>query len=165
MTSKISTNPEYDEYYPELTVYLPEKDDATVKRRNDIINNPSPSESIYTLNDLEATSDDPNDDDGEYVLSETKPIDSNVDENTQPSRKPGHQRAEAGVYDELNYNISSNMNSPIADPSTEIRNETKCRCSRPQKFLIVSITGLFIIGAIATGIVIVFQGNYHLFSS
>ena len=165
MTSKTSTNPEYDEYYPELTVYLPEIDDATNRRNDDQINNPSPSESIYTLNDLEVISEDHNGDNGEYVYSETMPIDSNVVENTQPSRKPGHQRAEAGVYDELNYNVSPDTSSHIADPSTEIRNKTRGGCSRPQKILVASITGLFIIGAIVTGIVFVFPGNHHLFSS
>ena len=93
-------------------------------------------------------------DDGTYVYEEEskKPSTTN---SSFPKQKPGHKRGEAGVYDEIDYQldppiqdaqkISSNETVPTDTSKTEGKTKTN-------KIIIAVVIGCLLIGAIIGGI-------------
>ena len=77
---------------------------------------------------------------GEYVVEKnTKTKDSNPTKASTPeNKKPGHQRAEPNVYDELDYELS---------PRVEVSNK-KEGLSKQNKIIIVSVLVVCVVGAL-----------------
>ena len=116
---------------------------------------PSQSSSIYTLFGEESIGDD---DDGE-ISAEREDNANEPDENKHPApkaKKPGHQRAEKGVYEELDYSID-----PLGDATShnETSSKKKSFYSKERKTTIISILGIAIIGVVASGIAFALYGK------
>ena len=103
-------------------------------------------------------------DDGTYVYGgeSKKPSTTN---SSIPKQKPGHQRGEPGVYDEIDYQLEP----PIQDAQKIRKYETVPTdttktdgMTKKKKIIIGVVIGCLLIGAITVGIVFALQGWYIL---
>ena len=130
MIPKTSSTGEYVYYeYPEYTnesEYVYDEEPETPQSRN------------ATNIDCEYVYDD--DEDGEYVLEKiSRTKDSYPTQASNPeNKKPGHQRAEPDLYDELDYELS---------PRVEVTNK-KEGLSKQNKIIIVSVLVVCVVGAL-----------------
>ena len=99
-------------------------------------------------------------DDGEYVL-EQKIKDKEPNSNKNKSR---HKKSEAGVYDEIDYDLSprnethsQNQNQILVDDL-----EKKDGCSKHKKMAIISILVITLVVSVVTGAALVTYGKYDL---
>ena len=82
-----------------------------------------------------------------------------------PKQKPGHQRGEAGVYDEIDYQLDRSIqdvqkissNKPV--PTDTAKTDEK---AKKKKIIIGVVIGCLLIGAITVGIVFTLPGWYIL---
>ena len=129
MISKVSTNPTYDAYYE-----LPE-----VTYENDEVN-----------------ADDDNT--GEYVLErKATKLSVAVEASATDNRKPGHKPSEAGVYDELDYNLNPRIETNSADQT--IKRDRKDRFEK--KKILIALSLVIFLSMITIGVIIALQGNLY----
>ena len=103
-------------------------------------------------------------DDVTYVYEEEskKPSTTN---SSIPKQKPGHQRGEAGVYDEIDYQLDRSIqdvqkiSSNKAVPTDTAKTDEK---AKKKKIIIGVVIGCLLIGAITVGIVFALPGWYIL---
>ena len=151
MIAKKSNSPDYDYYYdmPEVTNPPDGSNNAELdlpRSRNDQVDD-IPWEYVY------------DEDDGVYVLERrARPSGSNPTAIPAPeARRPGHKRADPGVYDELDYELSPRTLGGSDHPATL---ENRRKRSKQTKVLILSILLTLLIGAVSASIVLIIQGNY-----
>ena len=103
-------------------------------------------------------------DDGTYVYEEEskKPSTTNA---SIPKQKPGHKRGEAGVYDEIDYQLDRSnqdvqkISSNEAVPTDTTKTDEK---AKKKKIIIGVVIGCLLMGAITVGIVFALPGWYIL---
>ena len=96
-------------------------------------------------------------DDGEYVL-EQKIKDKEPNSN---KNKPRHKKSEAGVYDEIDYDLSPRNETRLQNQIIVNDLETKDRCSKQRMIVVISILVITLIGAVVAGVIFVTYGKYY----
>ena len=146
MIPKTSSTGEYVYYeYPEYineSEYVYDEEPETPNSRN------------ATNIDCEYVYDD--DEDGEYVLEKkSRTKDSNPTQASNPeNKKPGHQRAEPDLYDELDYELSPRVEVDIgrkeANHDKTILNDSSKKegLSKKKKIIIVSVLAVCVVGTL-----------------
>ena len=95
-------------------------------------------------------------DDGEYVLDrDDRPNVSNaMKQSIQENKKPGHKITDAGLYNELDYDLSprnektSEKIEVHSDKAATIEWKKKCQMTKKKKIIIVTFLGICFIGTI-----------------
>ena len=150
MIAKKSTNPTYDYYYdmPEVTM----QPDGGNEIEVDLPNSGNAVDDIpWEYVDEE--------DAGVYVLERKVRSRGSIGREVPApeANRPGHQRAEPGVYDELDYDLSPRIDGR---PNNSTNLEKGNGCSKQKKILILSVLGTLIIGLVAAGVVLALQRKY-----
>ena len=139
----------------------PEVTNQTEEVVDENMNPPSPSSSIYTLFEDEYVLDDDDgkqaDDDGEQELEredKTKTQDVTIVPAPE-AKKPGHQRASPGIYEELDYSLNPQIGA-MSHGQTDLKE--KNGCFKERKSVVLSVLGTVLAAAVASGVVLSLKG-------
>ena len=132
----------------------PEVTNQTEEVVNETMSLPGTSSSIYTLFEDEYVFDDDN---GEQELErEDKTTSQDVTIAPAPeAKKPGHQRASPGIYEELDYSLNPQIGA-MSHGQTDLKE--KNGCFKERKSVVLSVLGTVLAAAVASGVVLSLKG-------